>query len=602
MHLFKSIIFIFLPFTIFSQTNTSLHDKVSDLLTEQNLTGAVWSVVANDDIIVDASGIKNTDTKEKMKSTNAILVGSITKSILALGILRLATEGKLNIDDEVKKYVPELTFHNSWQKSNPITIRHLLDHTSGISDLAIWHFFSTSSKPNTPLINAFQNNKRLLKVHTKAGTVFSYSNMGFTILGMIIESATDQKYENYLDDKLLTPLGMKNSSFSFISQIGEDANKNLAMGHFEDGSTVASASIYLRPAGQFTTTAYDMGLFLKFMMGDGSIKKKPFIDSIYMRNFGTPKNTIASENRLKNGYSFGVQKKDWYNRITLSHSGNIIGYKAYYYIFPTEKKAFFISYNIDHESADYSKINRLILDNLEMPIIDPSETYLPIEDTLRNWDGYYVPIFPRIVPFRLLDYISGYTKVSVSQNGATISPFQKKTRNLKYKGGNLFQSNTKIMASHLFYEDEQGSKIITTGTSSIIKINGLYILLVSESLIVGIIGIFYILIVGITQSIKFKKQFFRKPLAWSFTSIIILLIAILLIALQPFMKIGDLTAGSVLLAISSVLLPLFSIISLILLAKTKLYFKTFKFWSLICIIQLSILLFFNGMVPMTIWY
>ncbi len=56
--------------------------------------------------------------------------------------------------------------------------------------------------------------------------------MGYTILGMIIESATGQQYENYLDENLLKPLEMEESSFKFISQIGKDANENLAMGHF----------------------------------------------------------------------------------------------------------------------------------------------------------------------------------------------------------------------------------------------------------------------------------------------------------------------------------------------------------------------------------
>jgi len=367
-----------------AQEMLDLRNEIKKELRNQDLTGAVWSLVKDGDIYTDSWGIKNTDEQSELTSDNLVHVGSVTKSVLALGILRLATEGKLNIDDNVQKYIPELAFNNPWQKSNPITIRHLLDHTAGISDLALWQFLSTSSKPNTPLIKAFQKNKNLLDVHTKPGTLFSYSNMGFTILGMVIESATSQKYEVYLDENLLIPLGMENSSFQFISQIGKDANENLAMGHFENGSTVASAPIYLRPAGQFTTTANDMGLFLKFMMSDGTINNVPFVSPFYLEKLGTPKTTIAVENGLDNGYSFGVQKKDSHGRISLSHSGNIIGYKAYYYIFPTEKKAFFISYNMDHESADYNKINKIIIDYLNGPDIKPSTTAFATEKELKS--------------------------------------------------------------------------------------------------------------------------------------------------------------------------------------------------------------------------
>jgi hypothetical protein len=480
----------------------------------------------------------------------------------------------------------------------------LLDHTAGISDLALWQFFSTSSNPNTPLINAFQKNKNLLDVHTKPGTVFSYSNMGYTILGMVIESATGQKYEDYLDKNLLIPLGMENSSFQFISQIGKDANKNLAMGHFEDGSTVASAPMYLRPAGQFTTTAHDMALFLKFLMSDGTIYNQPFVSLVYLEKLGSPMTTIAMENGLDNGYSFGMMKKDWYGRISLYHSGNIIGYKAFYYIFPTEEKAFFISYNMDHESADYKKIDKLIIDYLDVADIKPSTTTLTTEESLKSWNGYYVPVFSPFVPFRLMDYFGGFLKISVSPNGAEIARFQGQSTHLKYKGKNLFQADDRIRPSHSFYKDEQGSFLVTTGTSTtIIRTNGINILLIAASFILGILGILYLLIFGISQVIRHKTQFFKDPWAWPFLSLLMLLVSILLIALQPLINIGDLTVGSALLAISSFLLPMFCIMSIILLIKNKQSFiKTLKFWALIFIIQFLVLLFINGMIPMTLWY
>ena len=65
---------------------------------------------------------------------------------------------------------------------------------------------------------------------------------------------------------------MTNSSFKFISQIGNDSDKQLAYGHFDDGKPVSALPMYLRPAGQLTTTAEDIGIFLRFMMSDGTIK------------------------------------------------------------------------------------------------------------------------------------------------------------------------------------------------------------------------------------------------------------------------------------------------------------------------------------------
>ncbi len=396
---------------------------------------------------------------------------------------------------------------------------------------------------------------------------------------------------------------MENSSFQFISQIGKDANKNLAMGHFEDGSTVASAPMYLRPAGQFTTTAHDMALFLKFLMSDGTIYNQPFVSLVYLEKLGSPMTTIAMENGLDNGYSFGMMKKDWYGRISLYHSGNIIGYKAFYYIFPTEEKAFFISYNMDHEFADYKKIDKLIIDYLDVAAIKPSTTTLTTEESLKSWNGYYVRVFSPFVPFRLMDYISGFTKISVSSNGAEISRFQGQSTHLKYKGKNLFQADDRISPSHSFYQDKEGSFLVTNGTSTIIRTNGIIILLIAASFILGIFGILYLLIFGISQIIRHKTQFFRDPSSCRFLSLIMLLLSILLIALQPFINIGDLTVGSALLAISTVLLPIFSMITMFILVKNNpSYYKSLKFWGLIGIMQFFVLLFFNGMIPMTLWH
>lgn len=116
--LFVKIIAVVLLIFIFtnvskSQGNDQLKQQIQQALDEEKLTGAVWSVVNSDeDISVDAAGFKNLQTKEPLKSADKVHIGSVTKTILAVGILRLVSEGKINLDDPAEKYLAEINFDN----------------------------------------------------------------------------------------------------------------------------------------------------------------------------------------------------------------------------------------------------------------------------------------------------------------------------------------------------------------------------------------------------------------------------------------------------------------------------------------------------------
>ena len=238
----------------------SLKQKLKEAVASENLTGVVWSTISDEKISTGAIGLKNADTKEILESSNKVLIGSVTKTLIATGILRLLNQGKLEIDSPVYKILPNIIFENPWRKNNPVTIRDLLNHTSGIEDSRFWQIFSTKPTFNSPLEYIFSKNPSVLKVRTIPGTRFSYSNMGYSFLGLIIEKVTQEPYENYLDKNLLVPLGMNNSTFRFTTQKGKNADQNLAMGHFDTGTTQENIPMFLRPAGQFTTTAKDMGV------------------------------------------------------------------------------------------------------------------------------------------------------------------------------------------------------------------------------------------------------------------------------------------------------------------------------------------------------
>jgi len=574
---------------------------IENLLNQEKLSGAVYTIVKEDSIKIFSAGYKNLQTKEILQSNNQVHIGSITKPILALGVLMLDTKGKLNIDDPVKKYLPDLPIENPWESTHPIKIRHLLDHTSGLTDFKLWHFFSSSSNPRTPLSAFYTRNTDVLRVQEKPGTIFSYSNIGYTLLGILMEKVVNQPYEQFLDENLLKPIGMNNSTFQFVSQLGNSKNEKLAMGHFDDGPLAPALPIYPRPAAQFTTTAFDMGILIQFYLNKGKVNNLQVIDGAYFEQLGLAKYTEASKRSLNVGYGLGISKRDRHGVVGLAHSGNVIGYRAMMYIFPKEKKGFFIAHNMDSESADYERFNQILIENLNIKKTTPKHQQAVTTKQFADWAGYYIPKITKIEPWQLLDIIGNFTKVSFTEKSMKISPFQKKVLVLNHIGGGVFQQSDKVNPSHLLYEITN-TKYLTTSFFTMKKINGWKIFLSATSLFLGIFGLLIIFTSSIYNIFINKSKCLNNPIFVTFLGILLFLISILLISTKNIIFIGDKNAGSTLLYLSTILLPILVVINLAIYLKNHRFpYKTIDFWATLCVFQLVVLLILFGLIPFATW-
>lgn len=587
----------------FAQTVLKLKNDLNKALIEEGLTGAVWSVVESDGrITFDAVGFNNKETGKLLKPTDKVHIGSITKTLVAIGILRLATESKINIDEPVKKYLPQLNFYNQWETTTPITIRHLLDHTSGLTDIRLWQIFSKKANANSALDFAFTSNPKVLKIHAQPGSVFSYSNMGYTLLAMIIEAITKEKYELYLDKHLLLPLGMKNSTFQFVSQVGKNADSNLAYGHLDKQIVYAALPMYLRPAGQFTTTAYDMAIFAKFLLSDGKINNVEFIKETYLKQMGQAQNTISKQKGLKIGYGLGAMTRDRHGCIGLAHSGNIAGYHAMLYWFPTAKKAFFISHNMDSETANYERFNEIIIKHLKLDGI-PSKSNTSKIKGLSDYEGYYLPIFSKVEPFAYFDILSSFTRLQIKDSFVVLAPFQKAEKQLYQVSENILIADGKTENSHVFYIDNFKNSFVTDGFSTHKKVSGYYLLAHWISFALGCLGLLFLLFTGIFQTIKTKKQILSNPIFMAFLATLFLLVPIPFFLSQSFAVLGDKTTASLLLFIATCFLPLALIISKVLYLRKGVSGLPNKI-NLIAIIfalQWLIVLFSWGLIPFRLW-
>ena len=142
---------IVVPISGFGST-PDLSASMAAELRRQDLQGAVWSTVLTDSTVtLGAAGIKDASVGTRINVEDRVQVGSVAKTLIAAGILRLATEGRLTLDARVTDLVSGIRFDNPWSASDPIRVRHLLDHTAGLDDARIAHIFSKTATADMPL-------------------------------------------------------------------------------------------------------------------------------------------------------------------------------------------------------------------------------------------------------------------------------------------------------------------------------------------------------------------------------------------------------------------------------------------------------------------
>ncbi|TAF49605.1 MAG: class A beta-lactamase-related serine hydrolase, partial [Sphingobacteriia bacterium] len=174
--------------------------------TENHIPGYAFGLVYKGELLGKwASGYANLDTKTPASTTTMFRIASMSKSFTALAILRLRDEGKIKLDDPVATYVPALQNQGLTADAAPITIRDLLTHSAGFPEDNPWGDRQLEDKAED-LLALLQSG---VSFSTATGTAYEYSNLGYALLGLIIEKTTGLNYGEYIRTHVWKRLGMQ---------------------------------------------------------------------------------------------------------------------------------------------------------------------------------------------------------------------------------------------------------------------------------------------------------------------------------------------------------------------------------------------------------
>lgn len=225
-----SLLFTFIfSIAIFAQKNpkeitqfkSDLDQKIPQYLHDFIVPGIGIAIIENGKVILQKGyGFSNVDKGIKVENTTGFNIGSISKTFAAWGVMKLVQEGRIDLDAPAEKYLTRWHLPKSKYDSNKVTIRRLLSHTAGLS---LHGYPGWSPKDSLPTIeeslNGKNNGPERVEMIMEPGTKWKYSGGGYTMLQLIIEEVTKQKFEDYMQTEILTPLGMSNSSYTIDDKI-----------------------------------------------------------------------------------------------------------------------------------------------------------------------------------------------------------------------------------------------------------------------------------------------------------------------------------------------------------------------------------------------
>ena len=320
-------------------TAESLHSQLIEVdskiaadLAKHPIGSVTAGVVVGKQLIWSKSyGEADMEKKIPADTETVYRIGSITKMFSALMLEQLVEAGKVHLSDPVEKYFPEIkAVQGRFPDAPPITLIQLATHTSGLDrepdDIEVATTGPVADWEKT-LIAALPH----LRYAFEPGTQFSYSNMGYAILGAALSRAAGESYLEYVPKHIFEPLGMTHSALELNSRILPHLSKGYAvMGPNGEVDSVTpqreneKGRGYKVPNGAVYTTVGDLARFASFLMGQGpaSVLKTSSLEH-FQKDIIVPANID-----LTGGYGMGFQVDKHDNYVAFGHGGAVAGYTA----------------------------------------------------------------------------------------------------------------------------------------------------------------------------------------------------------------------------------------------------------------------------------
>jgi CubicO group peptidase (beta-lactamase class C family) len=281
-------------------------ERMKQCVDQKEVAGTVTLVVTRDKVVAqDVVGLADIAHHTPMKPDTIFWIASMTKPITATAVMMLQEEGKLSVEDPVGKYVPELKdLKTKDGRPANLTLRHLLTHTSGMGEATGEQ--AKKAEKLADLIPVYASQP----VKFEPGTKWEYCQSGINTLGRIVEVVSGKPFDAFLQERLFTPLGMKDTTFYLMpEQLPRLAKSYKKEGDkleespiaFLNGRAPESRDRYPAANGGLFSTAADYARFCQMILNEGTLQGRRYLKPETVKQM----TTLQTPESIKTGFTEG---------------------------------------------------------------------------------------------------------------------------------------------------------------------------------------------------------------------------------------------------------------------------------------------------------
>lgn len=344
--------------------------------------------LVDDQGIVWAHGFGYADKQANIKATPDTVynAGSISKIFTSTAAMQLAEQGKLDIDQPLRKYLPEFSIKSRFGDTNTITPRNIMTHHSGLPCNWLQGMIVRHPGPFTDVVTAVKDEYMAYPT----GYIFSYSNLGMTLLGATIDRLDGVGYTHYMDTHLLNPLGMTHSEFSFST-----SSKS-----YDNGKEVEAIPMRDLPASGLNSSVNDIAHFMQMVLADGRYNGRQILKAESLHEmFKVQNENVPMDFDSKVGLGWMLNSVDVLRAGTVaSHGGLTMNFHTLMAVLPEHKLGVVVMSNSTTAQSVVAKVSaetlKLALE-AKLGIKQPAKVIKEVNDVpltpddVDTYEGYF---------------------------------------------------------------------------------------------------------------------------------------------------------------------------------------------------------------------
>lgn len=388
-----------------AQSIPELQQQIEKILKDTHTPGISIAIVnRNGPEWVTGLGKADVATGRDTTAWTLFRIGSTSKAFASLSILKLVREGKLSLDDPIRKLIPEIGFDNRWESTDPVRVVNLLEHTTGWDDMHLREY--AKDAPGMSLREGLEYGRSSRVSRWPPGTRMAYCNTGPAVAAFIVEKISGMRFEDYVEQNFFLPIGMKSATY-----FKPDPAIATTLYHNDGKTPYPYWNITYRPAGAINASAQDMAAYVQFYLNRGMVNSTQLVPSADIDRMESPASTWAAHEGLKAGYGLSNYWSFQDGFVYHGHDGGVEGGLTDMSYLPDLGIGYFYSINSGNGDA-FDKIGKAVRAYITRGLAGPAvSAAASLPPDASDFAGWYEPNSPRQELTRFIERIQGMRRL-----------------------------------------------------------------------------------------------------------------------------------------------------------------------------------------------